>query len=211
MVKILSETKHISRSKILSTIIIIIGVVAAGFLIYLYVSIGDKTRINNFNYLNDPPSTTGTGSMVVYEIMVCDILVGSSYEVYFGLSWIKHDEKSVDYSCYFERYTVEYLNSSMNSTISSNVTYSYKWDSEINNNTIYSAIVWIQLFNTETRKYSLNYLNITNWNYNIIIDHNSALYNDSNWFWLAHPEALGANFAGGVSLKFELKSSFNFI
>ncbi|MBN1216625.1 MAG: hypothetical protein JXA99_14445 [Candidatus Lokiarchaeota archaeon] len=202
------NNKHLSKKYLVSIIFISFSLLFVGSFIYLLV-IKNIDNNEKFIYLNNPPSTTGTGSILVYEVMVRDTLTSPSYNVYFGINWIDINENSIDYSCYFSKYTNIYLNHTRNSTITSTITSLYKWDSEIYDNTNYFLIIWIKLENTNTKKQSITYKNITNWNYNTIIEHNSTIYSNDDWFWFSNTnsELIGNDFAGAISLKFELKTN----
>lgn len=202
----LSTVKYTSQGIGLTAVVIIGGLVLGNVLVELPIL---NNSNNNFLLLKNPPSTEGTGNLVVYDAIVRDMLSRRSYEVYIGLNWITKNENVTKYSCYLERYTDELLNYTTDSSISSTMKLSYKWDSDKYNNSFYSPVVWTKLTNVQTRKSSINYLIITNWTYNAIIDHDSEIYTDLNWFWFASPEALGEDFAGAITLKFELKTNFS--
>ena len=186
--------------------IVIIGGILVG-------NIFDSSNYVEFRFLSEPPSKEGSGSLIVYEALVIDMLVRESYEIYLGLNWMIKNDSVIDNSCFLERYSNDEINRLDGSKIIFTQELLYKWDATKITNETYVPAIWMKIVNVQKHTLSMNYLMFNNWTYNTVIDHDASIYDNLNWFWFGpgqlerNSPALGAEFAGALTLKFK----FNYI
>lgn len=184
------------------------GVVLALIVILGGLFIGNNINLGthvNFTFLNTPISDEGSGNLVIHEILIRDYFVNmktTKYSFSIGLNWVPINESTIKHSCYFEQYSDEVIDYSSSDRISYNQNLRYKWDPAIITNTTHFPIVWIKAIDVQRGIFSLTYVDFMNWSYNEIIDHNSSIYDNYNWFWFGgNPQSMGEDFAGGLTLK----------
>lgn len=168
--------------------------------------------LNGVSMTDHPVSTEGSGQMTIHEVKVRDELSNASYEVYIGLIWEQYgpDDPRYEIPLYLERYSSQLLDNDVNSTVSAEMVYSYRWDPSVYNQTTFMPVIWVKLVNSRSNKTSMNGIMYHHWSYGLLVDHNSNLYYGKRWFWLSPdpPEGMlgtvGEDFGGAVTLKFKI-------